>query len=127
LIPVKYFTPFSCGYQLPAALFVDKYYNWRFSMSDYVNNIFKRANLQQIRSFLLSGAEITDIDVLSYHKRLDDGCEGIVALLESLNLPQEQHNKAFNGLASALGAYEEVYTEIGMKVGARIVRQLMTD
>jgi hypothetical protein len=98
-----------------------------FTMSDYVNDIFKRANLQQIRSFLLGGAEITDIDVLSYHKRLDDGCKGIEAILDSLNLPQEQYNKAFNGLASALGTYEEVYTEIGMKVGAKIVRQLMTD
>jgi len=62
---------------------------------------------------------------MSYNKRLIHGTNTIVKRLEGIYPDQEQMDKAHNDLALALGTYQEVYMEIGMKVGVRLIYQLL--
>ncbi|MCL2563950.1 MAG: hypothetical protein FWE08_07945 [Oscillospiraceae bacterium] len=94
-------------------------------MSSCIGNIFTRADLTQVRGFLLHGAESCEPEAEPYHTRLKNGHAAIYKRLESI-YPNETHrDEATAELSQALGAYESVYTEIGIKVGARILYQLL--
>ena len=61
----------------------------------------------------------------SYHSRLKQGSDPIYQCLKDL-APTEQHiDEAYADLTRALGSCEAVYTEIGMKAGAKILYQLL--
>ena len=46
-------------------------------MGEYINDIFARGDLQQIRSFLLTGAEESNQSDESYHVRLKQASDPI--------------------------------------------------
>lgn len=96
-----------------------------FTMSDYTKDIFVRSDLGQIREFLLHGVETYEIENNPYNIRLKQGSDPIYERLRRI-YPDEKHmDEANSDLAQALGTYEAVYTEIGMKAGARIIFQLL--
>ncbi len=76
---------------------------------DYINDIFKRLDLQQIKSFLLYGDAVLDEENLSYKERLENSCAPIYDLLEGLANDDEEYEKASDYLSQALLAYENVY------------------
>lgn len=92
---------------------------------DYVKNIFKRMDIQQLRAFLLNGTENFEIENITYGEKLRDGSDSIYKRLECLYQDETELDKAVADLSTALTVYEEVYTEIGMKFGARILFQLL--
>ena len=91
---------------------------------DYIDGIFQRIDLRQIRSFLLHGAEDLDADDGSHAERLKAGCDPIYRRLESLCAGGASLEEATADLSRALAAWEENYLEIGIKVGARLAAQL---
>lgn len=92
---------------------------------DYTESIFQRIDLQQLRSFVLNGVEDFDSNNYTYQERLRKGDSSIYARLETIYPDENNFDKAVADLSKALIAHEEVYTEIGMKAGARIVFQLL--
>lgn len=86
---------------------------------------FERVNLQHIRAFVQVGAESGEIDTRTYKQRIDEGQKPLLDFLKSLYPDKMEYDKALsNIIAEALGAYEDVNFEIGMKIGARLAYQL---
>lgn len=88
----------------------------------YITEIFERANIQQIREFLLNGVECMQIETASYEQRLESGTNKALAMVRE-HFPdcyEELDNKIF----IATTAYERVYMEIGMQVGMKLAIQI---
>ena len=94
-------------------------------MSDYVKDIFLRADLRQVLSFILYGVDNPDATNEPYKARLKHGESAIYKRLETAYPNRTHLDEAHADLSQALSAYESVYTEIGMKAGAKILYQLL--
>ena len=95
-------------------------------MKNYIDATFARADLRQIRSFILQGAEdINPDNDAPYKARLEMCDKAIDERLKSLYPDREDYDKASNDLATALTVHTDVFTEIGMKLGARLLYQLL--
>ena len=94
-------------------------------MSNYVREAFTRGNIQHLREFILDGAELIDEEGEPYHVRLENGSGPIYNRLKNLCQGEEELGKAHTDLSEALSAYKDVYMEVGMKIGARLLYQLL--
>ena len=94
-------------------------------MSTYIEDIFFRSDLGQIREFLLHGVESLEAETQAYGVRLQHGREVIYKRLRALCPDEDSLDEAQDALSYALGSYESVFIEIGMKAGARLVYQLL--
>ena len=92
---------------------------------EYVNKLFERMDLRQIREFLLYGTEDSSIETENYHVRLKQGSDPIYNRLINLYPNESDRENAGNDLSQALAAHDAVYMEIGMKAGARLIYQLL--
>ena len=90
---------------------------------NYISEIFTRADIQQIRGFLLHGAE-GNTDPRPYKERIDSAYEAFSTRLQ-MDYPNE---KDFEEIARFVYDYisttEEVYMEIGLQVGAILAAQI---
>ena len=91
----------------------------------YIDETFKRANTMQIRSFLLYGTDEINIDDSTYEQRLKNALSSMNTLLEKLYPDELERDDAFNDFNSVLAHYADIYTEIGIKAGARILYDLL--
>jgi hypothetical protein len=94
-----------------------------------IQEIMNRANLLYVRSFIFEENPDpiwTEIECLTYQQRLD---ESSILLKERLRkLYSEDKNMLSNAMSeytAAVQAYRDVYAEVGMKVGARLLFQLL--
>jgi len=94
-------------------------------MSTYIEDIFFRTNLGQIREFLLHGVESLEAEDHAYGVRLENGRETIYKRLQKLCPDEDSLDEAQDELSYALGSYESVFMELGMKMGARLIYQLL--
>jgi len=94
-------------------------------MRNYITDAFARMDLQQIREFILNGVECCNPEHKPYNIRLKEGSSAIYKRLESIYPNEDAREKIDADLSQALGTYESVYTEIGMKAGAKIIYQLL--
>ena len=94
-------------------------------MSNHIKEAFVRTNMQYIREFIRYGSESINKKDESYHERLETGCEPIFSRMKSLYPDEKELDEAHNDLSHALSAYEDVYMEVGMKIGARLLYQLL--
>lgn len=81
----------------------------------YIDEIFKRANIQQICSFLIAGSATTAVDKREYEQRLSRASEICTDIMK--NHSKYDFKKMENEIVGALGIYEDVYFEIGLKIG----------
>ena len=93
---------------------------------DCISDILARANLQQIREFILYGSESLDVSKKDYLQRLTEAREAaIVAIDEKVSDPA-----AADALTELMFAYAssvgDVYMEIGMQCGASLSSQLLS-
>jgi len=96
------------------------------NMSTYIEDIFARMELGQIREFLLRGVEPLEKEDQTYGTRLENGREAIYKRLQALYPDDEDSlDETYYDLAQALGSYETVFLEIGMRAGARLIYQLL--
>ena len=94
-------------------------------MSDYIKEAFERMNLHQIRSFFLYGTDDFAEEIQTYSDKLKQGSNPIYKRLETTYTDEAELDNAVSDLSQALTAYEYVYTELGMKAGARLLHQLL--
>jgi len=95
-------------------------------MSTYIEDIFTRVDLSQMREFLLRGVEPIETEDQAYGVRLEKGSDAIYKRLQAVYTDDEDGlDEAYYDLAQALGSYESVFIEIGMKAGARLAHQLL--
>ena len=96
-------------------------------MDNYVQKTFARMNLAQIHNFILYGTEGISCPQEPYKDKLKKRSDAIYKRLRELYPDQAERESAEADLANALTAYEQVYFEMGMKAGARILYQLLSD
>ena len=97
-------------------------------MRDF-NEIVSRVNIQEIRSFMLEG-----IDLLSWSEKPDvDGCEErlrrgeapLWEFLEGLYPDGDKRDAVYDLICRALLVNQEVYTELGIRLGAQLIFELL--
>lgn len=91
---------------------------------NYMEEIFLRADIQQIREFLLHGVEGGDIDPRPYEERLESALKHVTdKLCESF--PEEQeHEKMLQLVYKCVASFEDVYMEVGLQIGAILAAQV---
>jgi len=92
---------------------------------DYLEQILQRADVRQIRTFLLHGAEAVEPGACFSAQKLAEESEPIYTRLEKLYPNRDALDEANADLARALAAYQDAYLELGIVAGARLARQLM--
>jgi len=93
-----------------------------------VKEILERADIKRIREFILDDVIIADNYDGTYQERIDRDSEEIIYALEKLSKENTEKNhpdETMQDFKIALFAYRDVFTEIGMKIGARLLYQLL--
>lgn len=90
----------------------------------YITQIFERADIQQIREFLLNGVECMQIEAAPYEQRLENGTNKALAMVRE-HFP-DCYEELYNKIFIATTAYERVYMEIGMQVGMKLAVQIFS-
>ena len=85
-------------------------------MSNYIKEAIARANLQDIREFLIHGVETCSYRNEPYEVWLKKECDPIFRRLKTL-YPNEDKRYEAADLSRTLSAYQSVYTEMGIKTG----------
>ena len=119
-----YFTPTKGG----AVCRIGRDYSLERKIAMRANQIeeaFARMELGQVRAFILNGAMAENLSVETYSTRLDQASTAIFNRLKTVYEDDNDFDPAFHDLSQAMTAYQEVYTEIGMKAGARLLYQLL--
>ena len=93
---------------------------------NHIESAFARIDLKQIRSFILEGTETLITEDEPYKVRLDNCSNAITQRLETIYSDQKDMDKAFNDIAEVMRVHSDVYLEMGMKFGARLIHQLLT-
>ena len=87
-------------------------------------DIFKRADLRQICSLILFQEE-TVSQTESYEEQLNKARNLAYDILKNISDGKLDDLTAKEDLSEVLQIYEEICTEIGMKLGARMLFQLL--
>lgn len=90
----------------------------------YIDQIFSRANIQQIRSFLMYGTEELSVDRRTCKERLDAARKMMTEKLHELCDGEDDFEKMDNMLSEFSGTVEDVYLEIGLQCGIIIAAQI---
>ena len=91
----------------------------------YISDIFERADIQHIREFLLYGVECVELDHAPYKERLEKADKAAIEMVKAKFPDMSEYEMISEQLYSALGIYEEVYMEIGLKVGLMMAVQFL--
>ena len=87
-------------------------------------NILERANLRQICSFILYQEE-TVAQTESHEEQISKVRKLAYDILENVSNGKLEVEEAKEDLSNVFDTYEEVYAELGMKLGARILYELL--
>ena len=90
-----------------------------------IQEIFARADLQQFREFLVSGLELMAPDKRSYSERLQKSCARIEKRIENIAKDEQELDEIYTEYSDATDEYMQVFLEIGMKAGAKLLYQLL--
>ena len=91
---------------------------------DYIEKIFERANIQQLCSFLLYGAE-DEYDARPYRDRLNVSHQKLTARLHSEYPDFNSYEEITSLVYEYATALESVYMEIGLKIGTTLMLELL--
>ena len=91
--------------------------------------IVHRTNMQKICSFVLNGIDPSrwdeELDIESYETRVENGEAPLWEFLENLYPDGKERDAAYELICTALITNQEVYTELGMKLGANMILELL--
>ena len=87
----------------------------------YISEIFKRANIQQVREFLLHGGTCLSINDEPYEQRLKKASHAAVSMIQA-KLPDE-HEQVTDEMYNYAGELEAIYFEIGLQCGMTLAMQ----
>lgn len=94
------------------------------------DRILQRANIQELRSLFLEGIDLTDFkqrpDPRSYEERRREGERPLLEYIEHLYPDGAVRDAVFGLISEAIITSEEIYTEIGMRIGAQIMFELLS-
>ncbi|WP_040196036.1 hypothetical protein [Candidatus Soleaferrea massiliensis] len=85
----------------------------------------QRVDLQMLREFILTGGYCMALETDSYELRIRKAeCE-LDRILSVYFSNPESRNTFDNQISNVFNTYQEVYFELGMKTGAKLLSQLL--
>lgn len=87
----------------------------------YVQEVFKRGNLQNIVSFLLNGTEVVELTEKDYDNRLSEANDSIESFIKN-NFTEEKYNMASDEIRLYIAELESIYMELGLKIGMNLTK-----
>lgn len=88
-----------------------------------------RVNIQEIRSFMLDGIDLSSWRAKpvadSYEDRLRKGEAPLWEFLEKLYPDGDKRDEVYDLICKALLTNQEVYTELGIRLGANLIFELL--
>ena len=93
----------------------------------YTDEIFRRANIQHIREFLLNGVEAIEVNNKSYEQRIKDARNNVYSFIKDRYPDENDFEEITNAIFEYVNATQEVYMEIGLKCGAVLAMQSFSD
>lgn len=99
-------------------------------MTDY-NKIINRANIQEMRALFLQGLdglepeEFISFGIVNYEERIREREQPLMTFIENLYPDGIVRDAVFELVCNAILVNQEVYTEIGMRLGAQAVFELL--
>lgn len=90
---------------------------------NYMDEIYKRTDIQQIREFLLHGVECKT-DPRSYDERTKSVEKKVTARLLGVCSDQKEYEEISGLVYHYVSVVEDVYMEIGLQMGAILAAQV---
>ncbi|MFQ8599643.1 MAG: hypothetical protein ACLSAP_02950 [Oscillospiraceae bacterium] len=90
---------------------------------NYIDEIFLRADIQQVRDFLLNGVS-SKTDPRSYKERMESAQKKVMARLREAYPDMAAYEEMTGLLFDYVDAIEAVYMEIGLQSGAILAAQV---
>ena len=94
---------------------------------NYIEEMFHRTNIQQIRNFLMYGVECFDDTDATYAEREDSAWKTLVKKMETALPNKEERENFTNDITCYTCETEHIYMEVGMQCGARLIMQLLSE
>lgn len=91
----------------------------------YISEVFRRANIQQIREFLLHGIENTDLTSDAYEVRLKEANRQITSEIKKVVSDGNKADEAEGIIFSSIGEIIQVYMEVGIQCGVMLCNDLL--
>ena len=91
---------------------------------NFIDGIFRRADIQQIREFLMHGTELLQTDPRSCEERIEGAVHRVTAKLRELCPDEKALEEATDLFFDCVGDLEEAYMEIGLQAGALVTAQV---
>ena len=91
---------------------------------DYIEQIFSRANLQQLRNFLISGAEDIELSDKSYSEREKDAFNTLEKELKKMISDKKTVEDILLEFDECMRETNNIYMEIGLQCGFMLAAQL---
>ncbi len=91
---------------------------------NYVDEIFNRANLQNISGYLTGGLDYTEISDETFYQRLEEASDDAQKTLEEALPEDSEYNKIIDDMHRYAVVTGEIYMEIGLKCGVMLAAQL---
>ena len=96
------------------------------NIDKYLQKAIERTNIQHIRSFLMYGVENIEIDTRSYNERIEQYSKPALERLKKIYTDEKEFDEALTEFNLAVGEYQDVYLEIGMILGSRLLYSLLS-
>ena len=93
----------------------------------YIDEIFKRLDIQHIREFLLHGVEEMNISDKGYKERIDEVRKPVIEFFQRQYPEMDECEKITNKVYDLASIYEEVYMEIGLQCGLLLAMQIVNN
>lgn len=91
---------------------------------DYIDQIFTRADIKQIRSFLLDGQGEPHTDERTYMERLKSADEKIYERMHEEYPELKEFDEMTQLIFDRVGVSRDVYLEIGLQIGFSLAAQI---
>jgi len=91
----------------------------------YIKDIFARTDIQQFREFLVRGLALDELDNRTYGERLENESANMVKRIKRIAKDNDELDEIYSEFSGATSEYIQVFLEIGMKIGARLLFQLL--
>lgn len=91
---------------------------------DYFTEIFERANLQDIREFLLHGVEAVEYNAKGYKERIDESHRNVNDMICRKFPDMKENEKIMDTVLDYGSDIQDVYMEIGLQCGFILAMQI---
>lgn len=94
---------------------------------NYIDEIFTRANIQQIREFLMHGVDCVEVKSEGYLERLEKSYKPVNDIIYHYFPERKENDKIMDRIGLCLGEAEDVYMEIGLQCGFILAMQIISN